>query len=180
MLRSHSLRFISLFILLLCAALPASAQKDTGSILGTVKDPSGAVIVGARVTVTDADRGTNLVVTTNESGDYVASPLKIGTYQITVEKAGFKKAVAGPVTVNVQSRVSNDVTLEVGQPDEIVNVKATAPLLETDVLPKQINACLVVGLSLNYIRARINVVNLMVVRNKRNNLFGPDKLAVYH
>ena len=151
MLRSHYLRFISLFALLLCAALPASAQKDTGSILGTVKDPSGAVIVGARVTITDADRGTNLVVTTNESGDYVASPLKIGTYQITVEKAGFKKAVAGPVTVNVQSRVSNDVTLEVGQPDEIVNVKATAPLLETETsdLGQVIDKDKIVNLPLN-------------------------------
>ena len=77
-------------------------------------------------------RHATIVVTTNESGDYVASPLKIGNYQVTVEKAGFKKAVAGPITVNVQSRVSNDFTLEVGQPDEIVNVKATAPLLETE------------------------------------------------
>jgi hypothetical protein len=151
MLRSHYLRFVSLFILLLCAAVPAFAQKDAGSILGTVKDPSGAVIVGARVTVTDVDRGTSTVVTTNESGDYVASPLKIGNYQITVEKAGFKKAVAGPVTVNVQSRVSNDVTLEVGQPDEVVQVKATAPLLETETsdLGQVIDKDRIVNLPLN-------------------------------
>ena len=75
--------------------------------LGTIKgcwshcrpDPSGAVVTGARVAVTDVDRGIEATFTTNDEGQYVASPLRIGRYSVTVEKQGFKKAVAGPVQV---------------------------------------------------------------------------------
>ena len=132
MLRNLFVGFLSILTLLWIAAPSAYAQKDAGSIVGTVTDASGAVVVAARVTVTSVDQGTQLVVATNGEGYYVASPLKIGQYQVTVEKAGFKKAVAGPITVNVQSRVSTDFALQVGQADEVVNVKSTAPLLETE------------------------------------------------
>src|SRR5438309_1819160 len=71
----------------------AWAQKDTGSIVGNVKDATGAVIPGAKVTVTDLDKGTAFVTSTSTSGDYVASPLRVGRYSITVEKQGFKTAV---------------------------------------------------------------------------------------
>lgn len=91
------------------------AQKDTGAIASTVKDSSGAVVAGAKVTITDVDRGTSLVTNTNSQGEYVASPLRIGRYNVTVEKQGFKKAVAGPVTVNVQERPEVNVTVQVGQ-----------------------------------------------------------------
>jgi hypothetical protein len=132
MFRSPYLRFISVLIASLVFSLPAVAQKDAGSIVGTVKDSSGAVIVDARVTVEDIDRGTQVVVTTNGTGDYVAGPLKIGQYRVTVEKSGFKKAVAEPVVVNVQARVSTDFSLEVGHADEVVKVTSAAPLLETE------------------------------------------------
>src|SRR2546425_10348771 len=79
----------------------ALAQKDTGAILGTVRDASGAVVSGAKVTIRDADRGTSLLTSTNAQGEYVASPLKIGRYNVVVEKTGFRKAVAGPIVVNV-------------------------------------------------------------------------------
>ncbi len=75
-----------------------------------MRDPSGAVVTGAKVTVTDVDRGTELTLSTNDEGEYVASPLRIGRYTVTVEKQGFKKAVAGPVQVNIQDRVGVDVT----------------------------------------------------------------------
>ncbi len=74
----------------------AFAQKDMGSILGTVRDTSGAVVQGAKVTVIDADRGTTFETTTNVAGEYSANPLRIGRYNVTVEKQGFRKQVVGP------------------------------------------------------------------------------------
>jgi hypothetical protein len=94
-----------LFSLLLTLATPLWAQKDAGAIVGLVRDPSGAVVTGAKVTVTDVDRGIQLTFSTNAEGQYVASPLRIGRYSVTVEKQGFRKAVAGPVQVNIQDRV---------------------------------------------------------------------------
>ena len=99
MLHSPTVRLVALFALLLGFAGAAFAQKDTGGIAGTVKDSTGAVVAGAKVTVTDADRGTSEQTTTGAQGEYVVSPLKIGRYNVVVEKQGFKKAVAGPIVV---------------------------------------------------------------------------------
>src|ERR1035438_1875793 len=85
-----------LFSIFFALATPLWAQKDAGAIVGLVRDASGAVVTGAQVTVTDVDRGIQLTVSTNQQGEYVASPLKIGRYSVTVERVGFKKAVAGP------------------------------------------------------------------------------------
>ena len=109
----------------------AWAQKDTGAITGTVRDSSKAVVPAATVRVTDVDRGTELVATTNNAGEYVASPLKVGRYTITVEKAGFKKTVAGPVTVDVQERPAIDILLQPGNVAQTVTVTSESPLLET-------------------------------------------------
>jgi hypothetical protein len=108
------------------------AQKDTGSLVGTVKDSSGAVVAGAKVTVTDVDRGTSFTTASNESGEYVAGPLKVGRYRIAVEKTGFKTTVVGPVELNVQERPSVDVTLRVGEIHEQVTVTSQGPQLETE------------------------------------------------
>src|SRR5580704_1126960 len=122
-----------LFLLMLVAlATPLFAQKDAGAIVGLVRDASGAVVTDAKVTVTDVERGTEVVVSTNAEGQYVASPLKIGRYSVTVERKGFKKAVAGPVQVNIQDRVGVDVKLEPGMATEVVNVSSERPQLETE------------------------------------------------
>jgi len=120
-------------LVLLCLFLPLSAwaQKDAGGIVGTVKDTTGAVVPAAKIIVTDVDRGATFVTATSASGDYVASPLKIGRYKVAVEKQGFKTAVAGPVTLDVQTRAAVDITLELGQMVQEVQVEETAPLLET-------------------------------------------------
>src|SRR5438270_6371703 len=92
----HAILLALTMLAVLTPVPPAWAQKDTGAITGTVRDASKAVIPAATVRVTDVDRGAELVVTTNAAGEYVASPLKVGRYTITVEKAGFKKTVTGP------------------------------------------------------------------------------------
>ncbi len=120
-----------LFSLLLTLATPLWAQKDAGAIVGLVRDPSGAVVTGAKVTVTDVDRGIQLTFSTNAEGQYVASPLRIGRYSVTVEKQGFRKAVAGPVQVNIQDRVAVDLTLQAGMVTEVVTVTGQRPQLET-------------------------------------------------
>lgn len=108
------------------------AQKDTGNIVGTVRDKSGAVIPNAAVTIEDVDRGTTFQTTTNSSGEYVAGPLKIGRYRVVVVKQGFKKTSIGPVELNLQERPSVDVTLQVGAISEQVMVTSQGPQLETE------------------------------------------------
>ena len=122
--------YASLFVILLASA--GWGQKDSGSIVGTVKDSSGAVVAAAKVTVTDADRGTTFTTATNVSGEYVAGPLKVGRYKIAVEKSGFKTTVVGPIELNVQERPSVDVVLRVGEIHEQVTVTSQGPQLETE------------------------------------------------
>lgn len=142
---------VSATIFFLLAVSGAWAQKDTGSIAGTVKDASGGVIIGAKITITDLDRGDTIVSMTNGQGEFAANPLKVGRYSVTVEKSGFKKAVAGPVVVQVQERPAVNVVLQVGHPDEVVTVTAASPLLETQTsdLGNVIDARQVVNLPLN-------------------------------
>lgn len=121
---------LSCLLLLLCTV--SWAQKDTGAIVGTVKDASGALVAGARVTISDVDRGTNLTITTNSQGEYVASPLKVGRYSVTAEKPGFKKDVAGPITVTVQERPQVNLALDVGNVNETITVNTQAAQLETE------------------------------------------------
>jgi len=113
-----------------CSA--AVAQKDTGGITGTVTDPSGAVVTGAKVTVTDVDRGTTVTTTTDGQGEYVVSPLKIGRYSVTIEKSGFRKAVLGPVKVDVQAQPAVNAKLRVGSISETVTITTQGPQLETE------------------------------------------------
>src|SRR5271168_3830812 len=124
--------FASLILPLLFCSASAWAQKDTGAIDGTVKDTSGKVVVGAKVTVTDIDHGTVTETVSNGVGEYTASPLKVGRYKVSVEKTGFKTALAGPVVVEVQEHPTVDVTLQVGRVDETVTVTARSPMLETE------------------------------------------------
>jgi len=113
-------------------ATPLWAQKDAGTIVGLVRDASGAVVQGAKVTVEDVDRGVQMTLSTNSEGEYVASPLHIGRYKITVEKTGFKKAVSEVVELNVQGRVAINMALQVGLISEEMLVTGAAPLLETE------------------------------------------------
>ena len=146
---SRRLGLLAAAVALSCA--PAFAQKDSGAIVGTVRDSSGAVVSGARVTITDADRGTQLVETTDTQGEYVASPVKIGRYKITAEREGFKKTVVGPITVDVQARPEVDITLQVGSKVETVTVTSQGEQLETETseLGQVVNSHAINNLPLN-------------------------------
>jgi Carboxypeptidase regulatory-like domain/TonB dependent receptor len=131
---SSSIRpfLLSLFMLLLFNCPAVWGQKDTGAITGMVSDPSGGVVSGAKVTVTDVDRGTTLVTTTNAEGEYQFSPLRIGRYKITIEMSGFQKTVLGPVQVDVQQRPAINAKLQVGSVSETITISTQGPQLETD------------------------------------------------
>src|SRR5437867_3994879 len=129
---SMNSRLLALFLIVLAFSSLSFAQKDTGSIVGTVKDQTGALVANAKVTVTDVERGPALTTTTNDAGEYVASPLRIGRYTVMVQHPGFKQAVSVPVNLDVQQRIAINVTLQVGQISEAVEVTGAAPLLETE------------------------------------------------
>lgn len=148
----RTLIFAVLLVTLFAILTPASwAQKDTGTIVGTVKDPSGAVVPNAGVTVTDVEHGQTLSTTTNTDGDFVASPLRVGRYSVTVQKVGFKKAVSVPVDLDVQDRIAVNVVLQVGEISESVVVTSASPLLEseTSALGQVVDSQRVANLPLN-------------------------------
>lgn len=132
---SRSFDYVRIGLTLLSLVLVTGlswGQKDTGTIVGTVRDTTGAVVADAKVTVTDVDRGTSFNAATNASGEYVAGPLKIGRYHVLIEKAGFKSVLAGPVELNVQERPSLDITLHVGEIHEQMTVDSQGQQLETE------------------------------------------------
>src|SRR3984885_8643835 len=123
-----------LAVLVVAIAVPPSAvgQKDSGGIAGVVRDSGGAVIPGAKVSVKDVDRGTETAVTTGAQGEYVASPLKIGSYSVTAEKEGIKKTAVCPIVVNIQEHPEVDITLTVGSIREVMTITSTGPQLQTE------------------------------------------------
>ena len=83
----------SLSIALLVVSQVSWAQEVTGTMVGTIVDPSGAPIKGATVTATDADRGTVFSATTNDSGSYNLTRLPVGSYSVKVSASGFDTAI---------------------------------------------------------------------------------------
>lgn len=116
---------------LLVAAPMLFAQIDSGSIVGRVTDPSGAAIAGAAITVTNAATGVTVSTKTNEGGQYQLTALPPGNYSVKATAAGFTSQVRNNIELDVQSRPSIDFGLSVGQVSEVVEIKATSPLLQT-------------------------------------------------
>jgi len=126
-----AISFLALLGLAL-GAIPAAAQESTGSIVGIVKDPNGAVVAGATITIRNTDK--NIVARTvnaNDEGSYSAPFLLAGHYSVTVEAAGFKKYVKTDIDLNVNDRIAVDATLDPGAVSEEVVVTAGAVQIET-------------------------------------------------
>jgi hypothetical protein len=116
---------------LFIVATASFAQVDTGAILGTIRDSSGGLIPGAKVTLTNSDTGLVLTATSASSGEYTFSPVKIGHYSITAEFKGFERVEHPNVTVEVQQRVVVDLVLPPGQMTQTVQVTGEPPTLQT-------------------------------------------------
>ncbi len=118
-------------VVLLFSAAPLCAQVDTGSILGTVSDASGASVHGATVTLTNEGTNASLSTTTSSDGTYKFSPVRIGSYKLTATLQGFQTITTRNVVVNVGADVVVDFTLKPGSVSETVEVASTVPVLET-------------------------------------------------
>jgi hypothetical protein len=133
--RGSFLRFLFLALALpavfVLASVNLHAQVDTGSIQGTIKDQSGAVIPGAKVTVTNEGTSLSLTTTAGPDGSYMFTPLKIGSYSVSAEARGFAKAVQSKLSLNIDQHIVVDLTLRPGGVTETIEVTAAPPLLQT-------------------------------------------------
>jgi len=120
-----------LLIGLLVFSLPISAQEFRGTISGTVKDPTGAVIPGATVQAREVSTGTLNQTVSGSSGQYVIPYLLPGQYSITVEASGFEKITRNGITVDSSAHPIVDLTLQIGNANQTVTVTDEAPLLDT-------------------------------------------------
>ena len=116
---------------LVLVALPLRAQNFTASMVGSVKDASGALVPGAKVTLTNTTNGFTYSATTDPTGEYVIRNLEPSVYRLSVQAQGFKTYQQGGITLVVQQNARQDVTLEVGSTVQTVEVTGTAPLLQS-------------------------------------------------
>src|SRR3569832_2758985 len=89
-------------------------QFESAEVLGTVRDPSGSAVPGAAVTITNQDTNIQTRAATDANGDFDFFNVRVGRYTVTVEHAGFSKASATDVVVNVNARQRVDLTMQVG------------------------------------------------------------------
>src|SRR5438552_17115062 len=104
------------------------AQVSTGEVTGTVIDPSGAVVSGATVTLTNPATNSQRAVRTNSAGVYDLPALPPGTYSLKVEMQGFASQVRNDIELQVGQVAGIDVTLKVGNVSEVVEVVGGAPV----------------------------------------------------
>jgi hypothetical protein len=121
-----------MFVLLIGSWSAAWAQTATGQITGTVRDVTGAVIPGVKVTVTNQLTSMARETNTSETGDYVVPLLPVGVYTVTAERQGFRLARRTDVQLNVNQVVRIDLELAVGEVTETVEVKAAAAAIDTE------------------------------------------------
>jgi Carboxypeptidase regulatory-like domain/TonB-dependent Receptor Plug Domain len=125
------LAFLAVCLVALCPAF-LHAQFETASVLGYVRDSSGAAVTGATVSLINQETKTQVTAQTNSQGSYQFTDVKIGQYQVTAQANGFDNTTTAPFTVTVNARQRVDVSLKVGSNAETVTVDAAAALLETD------------------------------------------------
>src|SRR3989440_2926019 len=121
-------------LLLLALGLLTGARAQvstTGSISGTVRDPQGAAVPKAEVTITEETTGTSRNVTADDAGFYSAIGLPVGRYTVSTAPHGFKKTVNSGIDLHIGDKLAVDLKLEVGTVDEVVTVTGEAEQVET-------------------------------------------------
>ena len=119
------------FVVFISLSVSAWAQSGNSVISGNLKDATGAAIPNAKVIVKNLESGVQVETVTNDSGLYRAGALLPGSYQIEVDSGGFDHLSRGPITLQVSQTVAIDLTLQVGQQNQTVNVVEAAPLVES-------------------------------------------------
>jgi hypothetical protein len=157
------------FLFLLFLVLPPLAFAQEATIVGTVTDPSGRIVPGAYITVTNAQTGAVRTLLTNDAGQYVAPDLPIGKYDLRLESPGFQVEESKGIVLNVNDRVRVDVQLKIGRKSEVVVVESNGIALQGDsgeqsslVSGKQISELFTDGRSIyTYIILTPGAANLM-------------------
>ena len=125
------LKYLLLLVVAL-AALPSRAFGQNATVVGTVTDPSGAVVAGVTITITNAETGAIKTIETNDTGQYVAPDLPIGHYSIKASANGFKISEKKDVTLTVGDRLRIDFQMAVGAATETVTVEANPIAVQSD------------------------------------------------
>jgi hypothetical protein len=148
MVRSKSLVCL---LAILIAGVHARAQQITGSIRGTVQDPSSAFVQSASVSAQQAETGLTRTATTDPSGAYVLLELPVGHYELRVEAKGFQKYIQQGITLNVNETAIIPIHLAVGAESQVLEVNADAQLIQGTVtsLGKTVSEREVLDLPLN-------------------------------
>ncbi len=120
-----------LMCLVAVSAYSQLSSSTTGRIHGTVTDPSGAIVPGAKLVLKDIARGHELTATSESNGDYTFLSLDPGSYQLTATMAGFETAVYNNIVVDASRITDQPVTLKLGSISDKVEVSGLAPVLET-------------------------------------------------
>ena len=118
---------VGLIALVLVLAMPVLAQNNTGIISGRVTDPTGAVVPGAQITVTQTDTNVDNVSETNSEGLFRVPSLRDGPYKVTVTATGFKKAVREGFSLRIGENLNVELTLDVGAVTETIQVTSSFP-----------------------------------------------------
>lgn len=125
-------RYCVCLAVLMLFGFTSQAFAQTGTINGTVKDPSGAVLPGVTITITNAGTNAQRTFITDERGDYNVPLLPVGTYRVQAELSGFKTAVAENIKLNVNDKLRIDLSLQIGQIAERLVVTESAPLVQSE------------------------------------------------
>jgi len=165
----------------LAGCFPLAAQIDTGSIVGTVRDASGAVVSNATLTATNTATQIALSTKSNESGQYQFTAVRVGTYSVKATVPGFSSQEFPKVQVDVQSRPSIDFNLQVGNVTQTLEVKERTPVLDTETsdVGGVVHAQQIVDLPLNGRRySDLALLEPGIQRNLTNtNNTAPDRFS---
>jgi hypothetical protein len=118
-------------VLLALLSVSAVLAQDAGTIFGTVNDATGAVVVGAKVSLLNIDTNVSQDTQSDSAGEFIFTPVRIGNYTVRVAMPGFATAVRPGLVLNVQQRMRVDFSLALGAVDQSVEIHAESPLLET-------------------------------------------------
>ena len=144
---------------LLCTFL--SAQSDRATVTGTVTDPTGAAVAGATVTATDSATNVKVETRTSAEGVYTIPFLVLGTYRVSAESPGFKRAVKTDIVLNSGATVRTDLVMEIGAVTEQVEVKAVSPQVRHDSaeISQQVDSDSILALPLGQTNAGRNILS---------------------
>ena len=132
MLRHRAIRLSCLILLGSFLLSVASFAQDKATIVGTITDPTGAVVPGVKVTVTNTGTMVSRVVETNSAGNYIAPELPIGKSSVRAEFKGFKAYERTGIVLNVNDNLRVDIQMEVGEVTQSVTVSEVAVVVQTE------------------------------------------------